>query len=702
MPWPWADTGIACPNAAKTTSVIRLDVSVFPATTAAGGSALTRHPSGARTVTGHESAAGRLEVGRGEAANDVEARRARDGERAVEVAVDLGVSACEVDLDRVAGDRDGCPDLDQPVPPLELIRSLVAAVRELPQRRSHDALRVREQRVHRRGDPIATSAGAQLLDALVREPVRGELRAQVSPALVRVPHLRDEPVDGRVVETRGRDHDALVLEHPRVGREASRFRASHVGVVGACHREAERCPRDDRQVGKVGAAGVRVVEDPRLARRGVVRTNRRDRLGHRAEVDGDVLRLRDHPPVGVEERGRAVTALLDVRREGRAHEDRAHLLGDRAQRAPDHLQLDGDHPAAPEDERAVRIGLPSPALGHPGRGSFELERVWAGDGEGGAGDVHRWRGRDVRGANRDELERPLRIGVAVALRMSRMEARREIGAERDGQLEGLALVPEIGLAHGRQLTRLGERADVRAHVLAALVRRHETERGQHSGGGGDEHGAHSELLGERARVQRAGASERDEREVAWIEALLDGDDAESTHHLGVDDLDDGCRVEVAERPRGRVPIESDPAREARWKPIQKEVGVRHRRTSPAVPVARRPGTRTCALGPDSQRASSVAPGDGAAAGSDRVHGERGKPHREAADGALVLAARLTVRRSRRRRSRCRPCRRRARSRRRRAVRSARPRPRLPPDRREARTRHGRPLPPRLRGHRRSA
>ena len=52
VPWPWAGTGIACENASKTTSVIRLDVSVFPAATAAGERALTRQPSGARTVTG--------------------------------------------------------------------------------------------------------------------------------------------------------------------------------------------------------------------------------------------------------------------------------------------------------------------------------------------------------------------------------------------------------------------------------------------------------------------------------------------------------------------------------------------------------------------------------------------------------------------------------------------------------------------------
>ena len=56
-----------------------------------------------------------------------------------------------------------------------------------------------------------------------------------------------------------------------------------------------------------------------------------DGVGHRAEVDGDVLGLRDHAPALVEERGRAVAPLLDVRGEGGADEDGAHLLGDRAQ-----------------------------------------------------------------------------------------------------------------------------------------------------------------------------------------------------------------------------------------------------------------------------------------------------------------------------------------------------------------------------------
>ncbi len=47
VPWPSAR-----PKAARTRSATRLEVSTFPATTAAGGRALSSEPSGAITVTG--------------------------------------------------------------------------------------------------------------------------------------------------------------------------------------------------------------------------------------------------------------------------------------------------------------------------------------------------------------------------------------------------------------------------------------------------------------------------------------------------------------------------------------------------------------------------------------------------------------------------------------------------------------------------
>ena len=73
---------------------------------------------------------------------------------------------------------------------------------------------------------------------------------------------------------------------------------------------------------------------------GVVLHHRGHGSGHGAEMDRDVLGLRDHATALVEKRRRAVAPLLDVRGEGRADEDGPHLLGDRAQEAADDLHLD--------------------------------------------------------------------------------------------------------------------------------------------------------------------------------------------------------------------------------------------------------------------------------------------------------------------------------------------------------------------------
>ena len=167
--------------------------------------------------------------------------------------------------------------------------------------------------------------------------MRRELGTKVAAALVGVPHPRDELVEDAVVEARRRDHDTLLLEPARVGGQAAGLGGADIGVVSAGDGEARARARDERDVGQVRAAGERVVQDPGLARRGVVRADRGDGVGKRAEVDRDVLGLRDHPPARVEERGRAVAPLLDVRREGGAHEGRAHLIRDRAERGTDHL-----------------------------------------------------------------------------------------------------------------------------------------------------------------------------------------------------------------------------------------------------------------------------------------------------------------------------------------------------------------------------
>ena len=145
----------------------------------------------------------------------------------------LGRGSGEVDLDRVSGDRHRDPDLEEPVRRLECVGSLEASVGQVAQRRANDALRVREELVHRGLDAPAPSSGAKLVDPPVGERVRRELRAQVAAALVRVAHPADELLERRSVEAGRRDHDPFLRERRRAGRQAPRLRAADVGVVRA-------------------------------------------------------------------------------------------------------------------------------------------------------------------------------------------------------------------------------------------------------------------------------------------------------------------------------------------------------------------------------------------------------------------------------------------------------------------------------------
>ena len=156
-----------------------------------------------------------------------------------------------------------------------------------------------------------------------------------------------------------------------------------------------------------------------------------------------------------------------------------------------------------------------------------------------------------------------RIRVSVLLLVCAVERFRELVLQRHRQLERLARVAQIRFAFARQLTRVAQRDEVRAHRVAPLVARDKAERGQHACGLGDEHRAHPELVRERARVQRPGAAERDEREIARIVPALDRHDSQRTQHLRVDDVDDRRRIDPVERTLGGRAVELDAARELR-------------------------------------------------------------------------------------------------------------------------------------------
>ena len=246
---------------------------------------------------------------------------------------------------------------------------------------------------------------------------------------------------------------------------------------------------------------------------------------------------------------------------------------------------------------------------------------------------------DVGRPHGNELDRALAVRVAVALLVRAVEASSS-RARGDCELERLPAVAEVGRAGGGQLAGLLERDEVRAHGIPPLVRDDEPERRQHAGGRRHEHRPEPELVGESARVQRPGAAEGDEREVAWIVAALDRDDPQRPQHLRVHDLDHRRRVEPVERTRGGVPVELEPARELRGQPSEQEIGVGDGRLRPTFPVARRPRLGAGARRADAQRPACVEPGDRPAAGADglrsTVGSRTGKPPIERSDVRSTL------------------------------------------------------------------
>ncbi len=152
---------------------------------------------------------------------------------------------------------------------------------------------------------LAQPPGAELLACA--------LGAQVGQPLLGPAHVGDQHAQQVVGQPHRRDHDALLDQLARPDRHAGRHHPADVGVVGARHHEAEVVdPRDERDVGQVGAAGVGVVDDEGVTGLEAELAAGGDGVGHRAEVHGDVLGLGDHPPACVEHRGRAVAPLVDV------------------------------------------------------------------------------------------------------------------------------------------------------------------------------------------------------------------------------------------------------------------------------------------------------------------------------------------------------------------------------------------------------
>ena len=174
-------------------------------------------------------------------------------------------------------------------------------------------------------------------------------------------------------------------------------------------------------------------------------------------------------------------------------------------------------------------------------------------------------------------------------------------------------------------------AAVHLREVVADVDEQAAERGGDARVRRHDHGRDHQLLGERRAVQRAGAAEHDERELARVVALADRDQPDGVGHVGVRDLDHRARrvdrVEperlgdlVADRRLGGVAVELHAAADQlRPEPAEQQVGVGVRRLLAAAAVAGRPGLGARGLRAVAQRAGLVDPGQRAAAGADREH-----------------------------------------------------------------------------------
>src|SRR5205814_10434149 len=130
---------------------------------------------------------------------------------------------------------------------------------------------------------------------LRQAPRAGDLRAQlggeIRPALVRGTDVGEEQrqhagvLAAAAAEEYGRDAQALLVDLAR-DRQRARRRAAHVGVMraardekrrrAAASRAAEEYRRDEREVRQVGAPGVGIVQEHRVA--GPERRERQRRL----------------------------------------------------------------------------------------------------------------------------------------------------------------------------------------------------------------------------------------------------------------------------------------------------------------------------------------------------------------------------------------------------------------------------------------
>ena len=225
----------------------------------------------------------------------------------------------------------------------------IGAVRQGRDPGAHLALGIVLQGLTDREHGLGAVFATQRLHALHAETVRRHLRPQIGQPLARDLAIEQDQLlhvllqFAGAIEADRRDAQPFLID---VGVPA----IGEIGVMRGIDRPGDDPAIDEdrlaeHDVGQVGAgAGIGVVADEHVARLHlldrVALQNFRDDADEAAEMHRDVLGLAQGRAARVEQRGRAVAALLDVGRKAGADQRFAHLLDDRGQCAADHLDRD--------------------------------------------------------------------------------------------------------------------------------------------------------------------------------------------------------------------------------------------------------------------------------------------------------------------------------------------------------------------------
>ena len=271
--------------------------------------------------------------------------------------VDCGSDCVQIDLDVAALLGDLCGDPDVGAAMAVIVEKRFAMEDAVLPGRDHGAgLRFRriEDRLDGGFDDRRAELPEQLCDPPLAEMRRAQHRGEVAAKLARVPHVQRQHVQHILARPAGfgqpdrRNPQPFLPDLGRTGVIGAMGGAADIALMGA-HDGPEQAlvaiehRHEGREVGQMAATEIGIVEQEDVARLDVLEAllDRQRRPWQRADMDRQMVGLRDQPRACVANRQRKVAAGIEDLGIGGAKHCLAHLFHDRTEPMLDDGPCDG-------------------------------------------------------------------------------------------------------------------------------------------------------------------------------------------------------------------------------------------------------------------------------------------------------------------------------------------------------------------------